>query len=95
MAKRTADRTVRDVGRRLAELREDAGLTQQQAAERIGMSSQYLRRVEAGEINLSIRSLVKFAHVFKTDIEALFQVPKSRQRRGRGRPARVRALQPT
>ena len=57
------------------------------------MSAQYLRRVEAGEVNLSIRSLVKFAHAFKAEVEALFEVPRSRQRRGRGRPASKVKLQ--
>lgn len=83
---------MRDVGRRIAELREGAGLTQQQFAERLEMSGQYLRRVEAGEINLSIRSLVKFAQAVRVEVESLFVPPENWRRRGRGRPPKIDSL---
>jgi transcriptional regulator with XRE-family HTH domain len=82
---------VRDVGRRIAELRQDAGLTQQEFAERLEMSGQYLRRVEAGEVNLSVRSLVKFAQAIRVEVEELFALPRDRKRPGRGRPPKPTA----
>jgi transcriptional regulator with XRE-family HTH domain len=53
------DDTVRNVGRRVAELRAKAGLTQEQQAERLGFTLKYLQRIEGGGENLTVRSLSK------------------------------------
>ena len=79
------DRVVRDVGRRVAELRAQEGLTQAELAEAAGVSVKYLQRIEAGGCNLTIRSLVRLASVLGTSAADLFSQPASRERR-RGRP---------
>ena len=73
-------------GRRIAELREDAGLTQQRLAERLGVSPQYLRRVESGGVSLSIKSLVRFADALEVAVVDLFEPPRRPGKRNPGRP---------
>jgi transcriptional regulator with XRE-family HTH domain len=57
-------KTVRHVGRRVAELRRAAGITQAQLAEKMGVSIQYVSRIELGT-NLTLHTLVKLANVFR------------------------------
>lgn len=79
---------VRQVGRRISELRKDAQLTQSELAEQAGVGVRYLQRIEAGEINLTIRSLVRFSHLLDTSVIELFREPKAPRPR-RGRPRRT------
>lgn len=79
------DDTVKNVGRRVAELRVRAGLTQDQQAERLGFAIKYLQRIEGGGENLTIRSLVKIASAFGVRVTELFRKPRTKQA-GPGRP---------
>ncbi len=81
------DDTVKNVGRRVAELRAKARLTQEQQAERLGFTLKYLQRIESGGENLTIRSLVKVASVFGVPVTELFRNPRTQQA-GPGRPKR-------
>lgn len=90
MRSRDIDDTLKNVGRRVAELREKAGLTQAQQAERFGFELKYLQRIEAGGENLTIRSLVKIADVFGVAVTELFRQARSKQA-GPGRPPRKTA----
>jgi len=78
------DRVVRHVGRRFAELRQAADLTQEELAEKSKVSLKYLQRIERGE-NLTVRSLVKFTNALGVSILELFVPPRS-TRRPTGRP---------
>ncbi|MBI3073009.1 MAG: helix-turn-helix transcriptional regulator [Deltaproteobacteria bacterium] len=80
-----ADRVLRAVGRRFAELRARRGLTQETLAERIGVSLKYLQRIEAGRENLTLKSLVELANTFRVKVDDLFRRPVSLAVR-RGRP---------
>lgn len=73
------------VGRRLAELREAAGLTQARAAESLKMNLSNYQRIEHGLQNLSIRTLVRLAGVVGVPVAKLFEATSTR-RGGRGRP---------
>lgn len=86
MKHRSDERLVRDVGRRIAELREHAGLTQQEFAERLEVAPQYLRRLESGSVNMSLGALNRVAKALKAPLLAFFEVPSSRARRRPGRP---------
>ena len=83
-----AERVISDLGRRIAELREDRHLTQAQLAEMIGWSSKYQQRVERG-VNLTMESISWVAHVLRVGIPDLMLPPASRARRGPGRPPRI------
>ena len=62
MARRTdPDAFVRRVARRIAEVRRQRGLTQEQLAERVGTSVRALQRTEAGAQNLTLRSVARLA----------------------------------
>lgn len=79
------DTLIQQVGRRVAELRVEAGQTQAQMAERVEVSVQYLQRVEAGQENLTLRSLAGLANVLDVEVVALLQAPRKLTTR-RGRP---------
>ncbi len=81
------DDVQRSVGRRVAELRADAGLTQEQLAERIKTGCKYVQSIEAGRENLSIQSLVKLANALQVPLDELFAEPKAKKPK-RGRPPR-------
>lgn len=90
VAHRNPDDLVRDVGRRIAELREERDLTQQALADAMDISPQYLRRVEAGQVNMTIRSLAKFGAGLSVPVSDLFVAPSRRRARPPGRPKRSR-----
>ena len=50
------------VGRNAARLRREAGLTQEQLAERCGLSQQYLSKLEQGKRNPTVVTLYEIAH---------------------------------
>lgn len=90
------DDVLADLGRRVQELREARGLTQDALAEQLSITPQYLRAIEAGGVNLKTRWLVRFAHALGcASVGALFEPPQSRAPRGPGRPRRKRALKTT
>jgi transcriptional regulator with XRE-family HTH domain len=84
------DRVLRGVGRRVAELRVLSGRTQEELAERAEFSVKYMQRVEAGQQNLSVRSLVRLANVLGVPAAELFRSPASTAVRT-GRPPGRRA----
>ena len=72
MAEADRQGIVRNVGRRIAELRRGSERTQEKLAEEMGISVSYLRRVETGRENLTILSLAKFAEMLDVAIASLF-----------------------
>jgi transcriptional regulator with XRE-family HTH domain len=84
MRSRDPDQTVCDVGRRVAEVRIQQGLTQARLAEDLGFELKYLQRIEAGR-NLTIKSLVRLANTLGIQPTDLFRKPTTK-RRGPGRP---------
>lgn len=85
------EKLVRQIGRRVAELRRTTGLTQAQLAEQIGVSVQYISRVELGT-NLTIHTLVKLANALRVQPTELFATPSSDALRvNRGRPRKRRS----
>ena len=87
MAAPRANDVLRDLGRRVAELRASKGLTQERFAEVADVTVQYLQRVEAGRENLTVRSLVRLAGLLHVTITNLFSKPAQRNVRP-GRPRR-------
>lgn len=55
------------------ERRMDAGWTQQDLAERLGVSRQTVNAIETGKYDPSLPLAFKLAALFKTRIEALFE----------------------
>ncbi len=86
----SADAVLRDVGRRIAELRADRGLTQQQVADQLGITARYVQAVEAGKVNVSVRALVDWANLLRAPVATILDVPRSRAPRRAGRPKKAR-----
>lgn len=80
-----ADRLVRSVGRRVAELRRETGRTQRELAETLGVSVQYVQRIEQGRENLTLRSLAELATALAAPASELLTAPRSLAPK-RGRP---------
>ena len=81
------DKAVRDLGRRVAELRVSRGWTQEQFAERCELSTRYIQAIERGSQNLSVRSITRLANVFRVPLAEFF-LPPTKPAPRRGRPVR-------
>ena len=79
------DQLIEDVGRRVGELRVQAGFTQAELADLAEVSPKYLQRIEAGQENLTLRSLARMANILLVPVTDLFLAPE-RAAPGRGRP---------
>jgi transcriptional regulator with XRE-family HTH domain len=78
---------LQDVARRVAELRHDVGWTQQQLADAMGLDSDsWVKQLESGRENLTLRSLHQVAEVLGVDVRELFECPERRGPRRPGRP---------
>jgi transcriptional regulator with XRE-family HTH domain len=92
---RDVSKVLRDLGRRIAELRAGRGMTQEQLAGRLDVNVQYLQRVERGVENLTVASLARFADLLGTQVGDLFAAPATRTRRpGRPRKGPTEGLPP-
>lgn len=60
------------LGQRIASLRKERKLTQEQLAEAVGYSVEFVRLVERGVNAPSVAGLEKFAKVFKAEVKELF-----------------------
>lgn len=60
------------LGARLRELRANAELTQEEAAEQAGIHDKYLSKVEVGTANPSLGVLVALASAYKVELRELF-----------------------
>jgi transcriptional regulator with XRE-family HTH domain len=82
------DAVQRSVGRRIAELRVERGWTQETFAQEADVSVGYVRRLEAGDENLTLSSMVRLANLLEVAPIELLKPPRSLAAR-RGRPPRV------
>lgn len=84
---RGPEQLVRDVGRRVAELRREACLTQEQLAERLGVSPRWVRRLEQQGENATIHTLARVANAIGVEVAVLLEEPSDEARVVRpGRP---------
>lgn len=60
------------LGARIKELRRQAGLSQDQLAERVGIDGKYLSRIEVGKRYPSLDTLEKMASALKVQMKELF-----------------------
>lgn len=62
----------RRLGLRIREVRRARGLTQEELAERVGISPRYLSRVEVGQQNPSIQTVAQLATALDIELSELF-----------------------
>lgn len=58
----------RDIIKRLKEARNDAGLSQQDVADKLGKPQSCVSKIESGERRLDVAEMKKFASVYKKDV---------------------------
>ena len=78
---RTIAREQRQFGDRVRSLRETAKLTQEQAAEKIGIHPKHLGRIEGGTVNLTFGTLIAMAVAYQVSAAQLFDVPVRAKKR--------------
>ena len=78
--RRAPSDVLQTVGRRIAELRRDEGLTQEQFAALLEVSEQYLRRIELGSQNVTLKTLANVANALDVDVAKLFEEPRPASR---------------
>lgn len=66
-------RTKAEIGRHVAELREERGLSQRQLAEHLGIDKSAVSRVEAGERGLAVDELVAVAELFRKTADEILR----------------------
>jgi putative transcriptional regulator len=66
---------------RIREYREEHGLTQEQLAEKVGVTRQTILFLEKGKYNPSLRLAHRIAHAFNRTIEEVFTFEDERARR--------------
>jgi len=75
---RDPELTVKNIGRRIGEIRKKKGWTQQELADRAKVGVAYISKLEMG-LNLTVHSIVKFSNVLQVPPGALFESPNKRQ----------------
>src|SRR5262245_5435492 len=80
---------------RLRELREVAGLTQQQLAERAGMAWRTITHLEGGDRKPTWETVLALGVALGVDCGEFAKEPRTRPEPRRGRPPKAMAAQPT
>jgi transcriptional regulator with XRE-family HTH domain len=83
--RRDPQAVVEDVGRRIAEVRQLGEMTQEECAEKLGISLRHMKRLEAGH-NMTIFTLARVASAFGISPASLLATPRSSAPRRPGRP---------
>lgn len=65
-------RELKRLGKRLREIREERGLTQEEAAEIMGVHPKSMPRLEGGTTNPSVATLVAASVAYKVPLRDLF-----------------------
>jgi putative transcriptional regulator len=77
---------ITDFAKRLKELREAAGLTQKELAEKATVGQRTVSHLEQGAQTPSWATVMKLAEALGIDSTAFLQPPKTRRKPRRGRP---------
>ena len=66
------EREKRRLGQVVRRRRIELGLTQEEAAHAVHIATRHYQKLEAGELNITLRTLVRVADAFGTDVKDLF-----------------------
>ena len=61
------------IGRHIRDARKSAGLTQEAAANQLGLSPEHYGKVERGERTVNLDRLVQISHLYRTTVRALLE----------------------
>ena len=68
MSKSIFSKDYKDIIERLKKGRLDAGLTQQEVAEKLDKPQSFISKIESGERRLDVAEVKKFANIYKKDV---------------------------
>jgi len=68
MSKSVYSKVYKDIIERLKTARIEAGLTQQDVADKLGKPQSYISKIESGERRLDVAEIKKFAVIYKKDV---------------------------
>ncbi len=71
-------REAKAQGLRLRRLREEHGWTLEQTAERCDLDLKHLQKIESGQLNVTLVTLVRLAIGFRQPMSALFSDPRTK-----------------
>lgn len=80
----------KQVGRRIAQLRRDAGLTQAKLAELLGMAVPNVQRIERGAQNITVQTVARLAAALHVEPAELLKAPDA----GQAKPTKLRSRVP-
>lgn len=83
-----ADRLVKQLGRRIAELRREHGLSQGTFAAKLKTTPQWVSALERGTRSPTLHTLAKIANALDVTIEALLERPSKSQRSPRAKESK-------
>ncbi|MGJ4880283.1 helix-turn-helix domain-containing protein [Bradyrhizobium sp. HKCCYLRH1065] len=67
----SANNLLRRVGSNVRALRERRSLTQDYLAFTAGLATRHLQKIEAGQVNLTLRTMARLAKALNVDVELL------------------------
>lgn len=70
---KTEDADLQRLSNRIAELRKEKGLTQEQISERMEIDDGSYRRIESGRTNPTYKTLVKLCNALNISLETMFE----------------------
>jgi DNA-binding XRE family transcriptional regulator len=71
--KRAIERSRKRLGLRLRKIRDEKGLTQEEAAERAGIHAKHLGVIEGGKSTTSFATLVALAYGYEVSLASFFE----------------------
>lgn len=89
MPTQNATKVLRDIGRKIAEIRAAKGWTQERFAEALGIAVQNVARMEQGRQNLTVRTIVRLARTLGCTPRSLWdpvRVGPSKHRARKAKP---------
>lgn len=75
-------RRLRSLGVELRRLRAARNLSLNAAADATGLDIKYIQKVERGEKNMTLATLMRFARGYKLDLDVVLRAPRGRRDRG-------------
>jgi len=60
------------LARNVRRFREQSGWTQEQAADAVGIAPRHYQKIEAGDVNVTVATLVRLGNAFRVTVKDLF-----------------------
>lgn len=68
-----SEETIKQFGRNIKAERSRKGLSQETLAEKMGVNSQYISRIECGKANMSLKKIVELTNYLEADLKDILR----------------------